>query len=182
MPRLVTGLFYQRGEAERAVEALKAQGIPAENIYLEREIVPSADMGRKGGQVGQLEQERRFAGLETGLIIGLAVGFLAGAGVGTMGADMNDMMHAVNPTASLPGILTSPWLAGIIGALLGLIAGGLIGWVVDFTLTQLGAGPPLPAQETLVTVRADEATSDQVYDVLFRARARHLHISHSAPV
>jgi len=181
MPRLVTGLFYERGEAERAVEALKAQGIPAEDIYLEREIVPSADVGRKGGQVGQLEQERRFAGLETGLIIGLAVGFLAGAGVGTMGADMNDMMHGVNPTTSLPAIMSSPWLAGFIGALLGLIAGGLIGWVVDFTLTQLGAGPPMPAQETLVTVRADEAMSDQVHDALFRARARHLHISHIAP-
>ena len=38
MSRLVTGLFYERAEAERAIEALRGEGIPAESIYLEREL------------------------------------------------------------------------------------------------------------------------------------------------
>ena len=58
MPRLVTGLFYDRIEAENAVEALRAQGIPAEDIYLETEVAPPGEIGRKGGEVSRLEQER----------------------------------------------------------------------------------------------------------------------------
>src|SRR5260370_15815812 len=84
MPRLVTGLFYNRSEAERAVDALKAQGIPAESIYLETEVMPDTAMGRKGGEVSRAETERRFAGMETGLIIGLIVGALAGIGTGIL--------------------------------------------------------------------------------------------------
>ena len=181
MPRLVTGLFYDRAEAERAIDELKAEGIPADNIYLETEMLPAGDVGRKGGEVTALEQERRFAGMESGMIIGLAIGLLAGTGVGMMGAEMGGMMLRVDPTVSLSPLMMNPGWAAIIGALCGLIAGGLIGWVVDFTLNRMGAGPPLPAQETLVTVRADEASIDQTYDALFRARARHLHVSHNAP-
>src|SRR5436190_19366348 len=146
MPRLVTGLFYNRDEAEHAVEALTAQGIPADQIYLETEITPTADMGRKGGEVTRLEQERRFAGLETGLVIGLTVGILAGAGVGMLGQGMTEMMAPVNGAGrvALSPVLASPWWGALCGAILGLIAGGLIGWVVDFTLARLGAGPPLP--------------------------------------
>lgn len=34
MPRLESGVFYERSAAERAVEALKRLGIPPEHIYL----------------------------------------------------------------------------------------------------------------------------------------------------
>jgi len=180
MTRLVTGLFYERGEAERAVDALRTQGIPADCIYVEREVTPSADIGRKGGEVSQLEQERRFAGMETGLIIGLAVGLLAGIGVGIMGTEMAEMMLRVDPSIQLSPMMTNIWMTALMGALLGLIGGGLVGWVVDQTLNRMGAGPPLPAQETLVTVQTDDATLDRAYDALFKARARHLHVSHSA--
>jgi hypothetical protein len=181
MPRLVTGLFYDRIEAERAVEALKAQGYLGEDIYLETEVTPTAAIGRKGGEVSRLEQERRFAGLETGLVIGFTVGLLAGIGTGMLGSVIVAWMRSVQPgPADFPAVLMHPWLTAIAGAVLGLIAGGLIGWVVDFTLTQLGAGPPLPAQETLVTVRTDEESLDSVYAALFRARARHLHVAGSS--
>jgi len=181
MPRLVTGLFYDRIGAENAVEALRAQGIPAEDIYLETEVAPTGEMGRKGGEVIRWEQERRFAGLETGLVIGLAVGILAGAGTGMLGQAMSEMMAPINGAGkvALSPVMISPWWGALAGAILGLIAGGLIGWVVDFTLTRLGAGPPLPAQETLVTVRTDEQNLDSVYAALFGARARHLHVAAS---
>src|SRR5258708_7461891 len=152
MSRLVTGLFYDRIEAQRAVDSLKAQGIPAEDIYLETEVTPTADVGRKGGEVSRLELERRLAGLESGLMIGLIVGALAGAGTGMLGGAMTEMMRPISGTNGpfLPLMMASPLWGALGGAILGLIAGGLIGWMVDFTLTQLGAGPPLPAQEAPV--------------------------------
>lgn len=181
MSRLVTGLFYERSEAERAVEALKAQGIPSESIYLEAEVSPSPEIGRKGGEISRGEQERRLAGLETGVIIGLTAGLLSGLGVGFLGSALSEWMHTVQPTsAALSPVLAHPLLSTVVGAIIGVIAGGLIGWTVDTTLTQLGAGPPLPAHETLVTVRTDEDKLDQVYAALFRGRARHLHVAERA--
>jgi hypothetical protein len=180
MSRLVTGLFYERVEAERAVEALRSEGIPSGEIYLEREVPFTTEMGSKGGEVSRTEQERRFAGLETGIIIGLTVGVLAGVGFGFLGSVMSDWMGTVEPGRSLPPVLASPAWSGLIGALLGIVTGGLIGCIVDFTLTRLGAGPPLPAQETLVTVQTEEGKLEQVYAALFRSRARHLHVAESA--
>jgi hypothetical protein len=183
MPRLVTGVFYGRREAERAVEALKTQGLSEADIFLEREVTPSPEAGRKGGEVSRLEKERRFAGLETGLVIGVTVGLLAGLGIGILGSAMAEMMHA---GADVPVLRLSPWLvaptlSALAGALIGLLAGGVIGYIIDFTLNRLGAGPPLPREETLVTVRTDEDRVDQVSALLFRARARHLHVAESAP-
>jgi hypothetical protein len=136
--------------------------------------------GRKGGQVGRAERERRFAGLETGLVIGVTVGILAGIGMGFLGDAIAGMMRSVGPENQVSPLLTNPLLTALYGALLGLVAGGLIGWVVDYTLTQLGAGPALPAHETLVTVRSDEDKLDEVYGALIKTRARHLHLAERA--
>jgi hypothetical protein len=97
---------------------------------------------------------------------------------------MDEMIRVVS--SDVPRNLLSPWLANplataLSGGLLGLIAGGSIGCLIDFTLNRLGAGPPLPKEETLVTVRTDEDQMDQVSTALFRARARHLHVAGSAP-
>jgi hypothetical protein len=181
MTRLVTGLFYERSEAERAVEALKAHGIPSESIYLEGEVTSYPEIGRKGGEVARSEQERRVAGLETGIIIGLTVGVLAGIGFGMLGGSISQWMRTIEPASSgLTPVMANPLWGALCGGLIGIIAGGLIGWVVDLTLNRLGAGPPLPAQETLVTVQTDEGKLDDVYAALFKARARHLHVAERA--
>ena len=178
MPRLVTALFYDREGAENAVDALTAAGIPAEDIYLEQEVSPSADIGRKGGEVTRLEQERRFAGLETGLIIGLAVGLLGGLGVGFAGNGIVEVMRANgDSTTPIPVLMAHPMWAALTGALMGMIVGGLIGWIIDSTLNRMGAGPAAPLEETLVTVRTSEGVLDDVYSMLFNARARHLHVA-----
>jgi hypothetical protein len=54
MSRLVTGVFYERGEAESAVEALKAQQIPLENIYVEAEVPSASDVRRQDDEVAVL--------------------------------------------------------------------------------------------------------------------------------
>lgn len=181
MPRLVTGLFYERAEAERAVDSLKTEGIPPENIYLEREVEPNAEIGRKGGEVSRVERERRIAGLETGVIIGLAIGLLAGVGVGLMGTSITEMERTIVAPANAmwSPFGTNPWISAIVGGLIGTAAGALIGWIVDYTLNRMGAGPARPMQETLVTVRTDESNLDRVYAAMFNARARHLHVAES---
>ena len=117
--------------------------------------------------------------MQTGLIIGFTVGLLSGAGVGLLGSALSEMLPG-DPATHLSPLLTSPLWTALLGAMLGIIAGGLIGSTVDYTLTRLGAGPPLPAQETLVTVRTDEGELDAVYAALFRNHARHLHVSTAA--
>jgi hypothetical protein len=179
MPHLVTGVFYDRSSAERAVESLKSLGIAAEDIYLETEVESAGDIGRKGGEINRLETERRFAGLETGIIIGVTCGVLAGAGLGMLGEPMAAIL-ATTSREPLPGPMSNPLLGALTGALFGLVAGGLIGWLVDFTLNRLGAGPPAPHQETLVTARVPEGRVDEAYSTLFRSRARHLHVAQRA--
>lgn len=179
MSRLVTGLFYDRSEAEGAVASLRAGGVDPADIYLEREVALIGDVGCKGGEVSAVEQERRFAGLETGLIIGAAVGLIAGMGMGMLGSGMSHLVDA-QEGARVPSLLFNPALSMLTGLVIGLMVGGLIGWIVDSTLNRLGAGPARPMEETLVTVRTHEDAMDDIYAMLFRARARHLHVADHA--
>jgi hypothetical protein len=184
MPRMVTGVYYEQGDAERAVAALQAQGIPPEEIYLEREVSAGPEAGWKGGEVSRLEQERRLAGREAGVLMGLTFGVLSGLGFSFLGRVLYEWMSKIPEAApiTMPVLLASPWLAAGVFALVGVVAGVLIGWVVDFTLTRLGAGPPLPAHEALVTVRTDEAHVNQVRAALFGTHARHLHVAEQPAV
>lgn len=176
MPRLVSGVFYERSEAERAVEALKRLGIPPENIYLEAEMTPPMNGRRTDHAVSSVEKERRFAGLETGLIIGPIVGFLAGMGIGTLCDAMSVLMrNASGDTIQISPLFANPFVTAAIGLFVGLLVGGIIGWMIDYTLTLLGAGPPLPTHETLVTVRAEEYDMDHVCEVFSGSHVRHLH-------
>lgn len=179
MPRMVTGVYYEPRDAERAVAALRAQGIPPEEIYLEREVSAGPEAGWKGGEVSRIEQERRVAGRETGVVMGLTFGVLSGLGISALGQVLYEWMSKIPEAGPLtmPMLLASPWLAALTGALVGVVAGVLIGWVVDLTLTRRGAGPPLPAHEALVTVQTDDAHVDQVRAALFGTRARHLHVA-----
>jgi hypothetical protein len=183
MPRLVTGVYYEQSDAERAVAALRTQGIPAEEIYLEGEVSAGPEAGWKGGEVSRIEQERRVAGREAGVMMGATFGVLSGLGISFLGKALYEWTSKFpeGGPITMPMLLASPWLAALAGALIGVVVGSLIGWVVDVTLTRLGAGPPLPAHEALVTVRTDEEHVNQVRAALFGAGARHLHVAeHSA--
>src|SRR5947207_3130697 len=98
MPRLVTAVFYDRGEAQHAMEALLAGGIRAGCIYFEEEVTPSGDAGSKGGEIRRSETERRFAGLQSGLMIGLILGAMGGLTVGLLG----DSFKALLMTSGSP--------------------------------------------------------------------------------
>jgi hypothetical protein len=182
MARLVTGVYYETRDAERAVAALKAKGIAADEIFLETEVTAGPEAGWKGGEVSRLEQERCIAGLETGLLMGVTFGVLSGLGISFLGGVLHEWMTKVEPNTPvmMPMVLAQPWLAAIVGAAIGLAVGAIIGWVVDRTLTRMGAGPPLPAHEALVTVQAADEQVNQVRAALFSAGARHLHMAERA--
>jgi hypothetical protein len=176
---LVTGVYYEREAAERAVEALRTRGIPPGEIYLEMEVSAGPEAGWKGGEVSRIEQERRVAGRETGVLMGLTFGVLSGLGISVLAVVLSEWMSRVPgaENTALPVVLAIPWLAAVTGGLIGVVVGALIGWVVDYTLTRLGAGPPLPAHEALVTVGTEPEQVNAVRAALFRTGARHLHIA-----
>lgn len=182
MSRWITGLFYDPSEAERAVGTLRERGILAENIILEREMDPSTLDGRGPTAIPKhlqmerrLEQERRFAGRETGLIIGLAVGLIAGAIVGMMGGALEEMQKSLDDGHRAWPLLSNMLYTAPLGALLGMLTGGIIGWIIDLTLNRMGAGPAPPAQGTLVTVLADEDQMTPVCEALDNAHVHHLY-------
>ena len=139
----VVGLFEFSDDAQRAIEALKEAGFPAEDIGVTMRDVDQARMLADEAEVGA------GAGAATGALAGGALGGLAGwlVGVGTL---------------ALPGVgpilAAGPLAAALTGAALGAAGGGLIG-----ALTGMG----VPEEEarwyesevgrggTLVTVRAD---------------------------
>jgi hypothetical protein len=177
--RLVTGVYYERDIAEGAVAALRTKGIPPDEIFLESEVSAGPEAGWKGGEVTRLEQERRLAGRETGFLMGITFGVLSGLGISVLGGVLREWMIRVpgSEAVTMPLVLATPWMAAIAAGLIGAVVGWVIGFVVDATLTRLGAGPPLPAHETLVTVRTDDEHANEVRATLFRNGARHLHLA-----
>jgi hypothetical protein len=177
--RLVTGVYYERGIAEQAVAAVRSKGVSPDEIFLESEVTAGPEAGWKGGEVTRLEQERRLAGRETGLLMGITFGVLSGLGISVLGGVLREWMVRMpgGEPVTMPFVLASPWLAAVAGGLIGAVVGWAIGFVVDATLSRLGAGPPLPAHETLVTVHTDDEHMDQVRAALFNAGARHLHLA-----
>jgi hypothetical protein len=172
-------VYYERGDAERAVAALCSKGVPPQEIFLETEVSAGPEAGWKGGEVTRVERERRLAGRETGLLMGITFGVLAGLGISVLGGVLHEFMVRTSGDTpiTLPFVLASPWLAALAAAFIGAIVGWVIGFVVDATLTRMGAGPPLPEHEALVTVRTDAEHVDQVRAALFNAGARHLHLA-----
>jgi hypothetical protein len=176
---MVTGVYYERDIAERAVAALRSKGVPPDGIFLESEVTAGPEAGWKGGEITRIEQERRLAGRETGLLMGITFGVISGLGISVLGGVLHEWMVRMpgNEPMTMPYVLASPWLAAVAAGLIGAVVGWVIGFVVDATLTRLGAGPPLPAHETLVTVQTDDEHMDQVRGTLFHHGARHLHLA-----
>jgi hypothetical protein len=171
MSRLITGEFNTRMEADRVIDDLVRAGIPREQIYVETELPPDTERGRKGGEVSSAEAERRAAGLQTGAITGAILGLMFGIGMAMMG-------HIVWLTSGSAQTLGWPWESSvwsvIVGCLIGLLAGVVLGATVDSTLTRLGAGPARPREECLITVRCDDGAMETTRDVFFNRRARHV--------
>lgn len=79
----------------------------------------------------QAELRRWTARLEAGMLVGMVVGLLAGVWLGMLGNAASVWLHTVQPSSlGLTPLLAEPAITGILGAMLGLVVGGLIGWTV----------------------------------------------------
>lgn len=171
MSRLVTGEFNNRMSAERVMEDLVRAGIPREQIYIETEL-PADDLrGRKGGEVAAAEAERRIAGTETGSLVGMIFGVMGGLLLAVMN---HIVLSATEHNVTMGWPINSYIWSPAIGGLLGLAIGAALGATVDYTLSQLGAGPAKPREECLITVRCDDAQLDTARGIFFDHRARHV--------
>jgi hypothetical protein len=135
------GVFYEPGQAERAVEDLKRAGFTPEQIgvAVRKEAGDNAPAREPAGTLAE-------EGAVTGVLTGGALGALAGA-VAT------GLIPGVGP------VLVVGLLAGILGgAGAGATAGGLIGGLIGHGIPEEEAKhyeQELAAGRTIVTVKAD---------------------------
>lgn len=153
--RTITGLFDTYEDANRAVSALEAAGIPSSDISIisNDENAPSDNMAATGAETG--------AGV--GAAAGGAGGLLAGLGL-----------------IAIPGVgpvVAAGWLAATLagaatGALAGGAAGGLIGALTDSGVTAEEAefyAESIRRGGTLVVARVNDAQADAARTILTKA-------------
>lgn len=136
----VVGLFHDRGDAERAVEALRGAGFRQDQIGV---------LVRDGGQPGGVTLKadvRAEQGAATGAVAGGLLGGLLGAAVAVV----------------IPGAgpaLAAGIIAGLLGGgALGITTGGLIGALIGLGVPEEEAHyyeREFRAGRTLVTVKPD---------------------------
>ncbi|MBB4570752.1 MULTISPECIES: hypothetical protein [Rhizobium] len=161
----VTGLFDQRGDAERAVEQLEDAGISSDNIS----IVSRTGEGRKVEEQGNKAAEGAGAGAGVGAVAGGAGGLLAGLGM-----------------LAIPGVgpvVAAGWLVAALagaagGAVVGGAAGGIVGALIKSGVPEEDANvyaESVRRGSSLVVARVDDdeiATANQILDRLPRVNIR----------
>jgi hypothetical protein len=131
--KTTVGIFTSRSDAERAVEQLKAIGIPDKNIDL---LTPQASE-RKMEAVATTETEQPGMGKTLGGVVGGALGASAGMSLGAAAASL--LVPGVGPVIA----------TGIIGAALLGIGGAAAGAAAGEAL-ESGMADGLPRDEMFV--------------------------------
>jgi hypothetical protein len=156
----VVGLFESWEQARRAVAALEAAGIPADQMGL---IARERRDAEGLADDVEVESDRATAaGVLGGGALGALGGLLAGAGV-----------------LAIPGIgpvlAIGPVVGGVAGGLAGATTGGLVGSLIDWGVPEHEARHYHAGVERggiLLTVRAPEGREDEVRALLGRVGMR----------
>ncbi len=148
MTRTVTHLFDDYTQAQRAVAALEQAGFASSEISL----------------VSRYRNDGSLADDASGAATGATVGGLAGGGAGLLAALGVIAIPGIGPLVAA-GVLATT-LAGAAG---GTIAGGLIGALVDYGMSEDDAHVYSEAVRrggSLVSVRADDARAAKAEQIL----------------
>jgi hypothetical protein len=148
MTRTVTHLFDDYTQAQRAVAALEQAGFASSEISL----------------VSRYRNDGSLADDASGAATGATVGGLAGGGAGLLAALGVIAIPGIGPLVAA-GVLATT-LAGAAG---GTIAGGLIGALVDYGMSEDDAHVYSEAVRrggSLVSVRADDARAARAEQIL----------------
>jgi hypothetical protein len=90
----------------------------------------AAEMARRNNGA---KLKRWTARLEAGMLVGMVVGCLVGIWLGMLGNAASVWFHTVEPfSPGLTPLVAEPAISGILGAMIGVIVGGLIGWTMCF--------------------------------------------------
>jgi uncharacterized protein (TIGR02271 family) len=151
------GVFQNREDAERAVEALHRAGFTDQQIGIAaRDVEKREDMKTTGGTDSKAEE-----GGITGLVAGAGIG-------GVLGAAAVGLIPGIGP------IIAAGALAGILGgAAAGAATGGIMGWLAGQGVPEEEAREyesEVKAGRTLVTVQAD-GRYDEAAAILQRSGA-----------
>ncbi len=148
MTRTVTHLFDDYTQAQRAVAALEQAGFSSSEISL----------------VSRYRNDGSLADDASGAATGATVGGLAGGGAGLLAALGVIAIPGIGPLVAA-GVLATT-LAGAAG---GTIAGGLIGALVDYGMSEDDAHVYSEAVRrggSVVSVRADDARAARAEQIL----------------
>src|SRR6476646_2749101 len=154
MKQLISAMFDDYQAASKAVQRLKAAGIPSDDIS----IVGGNQEMRSGSAPLSRDDESSAAGTgaATGAVVGGGAGLLAGLGL-----------------LAIPGlgpVVAAGWLASTLaGAAVGTAAGGLIGGLTEWGMSAEeahGYAEGVRRGGTLVTARVDDAQIDTAVQIL----------------
>ena len=158
----ITALFDRYDEASAAVAKLEAAGVPHSDIS----IVANNESDCHSSLIGHGDRDHREAkeGAETGAGTGASLGTVAGGAIGLLTGLGLMAIPGVGPVVAAGWLVTT-----LTGAGIGAAAGGLIGGLTGAGVNEADAhtySEGVRRGGTLVTVRADEARSTAVMDIL----------------
>ncbi|GJE16867.1 general stress protein [Methylobacterium marchantiae] len=158
----ITALYDSYDDASKAVAKLESLGVSHSDIS----IVSSNENDRHSGRLASTDATRT----ETAETASTGAG--TGAGVGTLLGGAAGLLTGLGLLA-IPGVgpvVAAGWLVTTLtGAGIGAAAGGLVGGLTGAGLSEADAhtySEGVRRGGTLVTVRADDARSSQVMDIL----------------
>ncbi|HEX8417685.1 MAG TPA: YsnF/AvaK domain-containing protein, partial [Methylobacterium sp.] len=155
--RTITALYDSYDDATRAVSKLEAAGIPHSDISL-------VGNNEKSGATGRTDHDDTAEDAATGAGTGATLGTVLGGGAGLLTGLGLMAIPGVGP------VVAAGWLvATLTGAGIGAAAGGLAGSLTGAGLSEADAhtyAEGIRRGGTLLTVRADDAHSTKVMDIL----------------
>lgn len=148
----IVGVFHNEDEAIRAIEGLKQQGYPSEDISVIAK--DRADLKAVEEETGTKAPEGLATGAAAGGMLGGVTGLLVGIGALTI--------PGVGPI-----IAAGPIAATLAGAAVGAGAGGLVGGLIGLGIPEEEAkqyDDYVRKGNILVLVRSDSGRENNVYD------------------
>jgi len=165
--KTIVGLYDDMNTANQVVQALVNYGIDRDEVSL-----ISGDRkgtyGSNGSQVGDRNEWDNTRTTDTGSAA--AGGAVTGAVVGGVGGALLSLTALAIPGIG-PVIAAGPLVAGLVGAGAGAAVGGLLGALTEVGVPEEEAGYYVEGVHrggTLVSVKTDDAETDQVVDIMNR--------------
>jgi hypothetical protein len=163
--RVISGLFDNYNDAQRAVRELEATGIPEQDISI---IANNSDNYHTAAI-----EDRKSSGAATGAEVGATFGTVVGGGAGLLAGLGMLAIPGIGPVVAA-GWLAATAVGAIAGAAVGSATGGIIGSLTAAGVSEEHAhvyAEGIRRGGTLVTARVNDSRAGAVEDIMIRYRA-----------